>query len=352
MPQHFLRSRAARSISISQVLSMSETEVEAKFVELRWSCNGGAPQCPHCPTPTRVYKCPRRNGASRYRCRGCRKDFSVTSGTLFQYHKKPLKSILLAIVSFCNEVKGKAALAMTREIDVEYKTAFVLGHKLREAMWQETAHLRTDSGRIGGPGRIVQIDGVEITASYRKMRLRKDRKHQIIEQIRKKEARKKNRHIVALRQISRGKGRNAERSVTIVEVFTSEPAATKWVRSRIATGTTVYADLNPAWHDLGQLRGITLKRINHSEAYMEGGISINADEWLFSRVRRSARGHHHHIRGPYLVRYGQEMAWRDDHRRDSNGAQVDTVLKLALNSPPSPSFHGYWQGRRRWKIIQ
>jgi transposase-like protein len=344
MAQHFLRSRAARSISVSQVSNMTDAEAEAKFIELRWFDNGGQPRCPHCGS-VRVYTCPRRNGANRYRCRDCHRDFSVTSGTLFAGHKKSLKTYLLAIVVFCNDVKGKAALAMIREIDTEYKTAFILAHKLREAMWQETAHLRSESGRIGGPGKLVQIDSVRIKASYRKKRLRKDKIHQAIEQIRKKEAKKKDVHIVALRQVPRKHDPDGDRIVTITEVFKSEHAMTGWVQSRIATGTTVHADESSDWNDLDDIRGVRLRRINHSLAYMEGGISINADEWLFTRIRRSAHGHHHHIRGPYLHRYAQEMAWRDDHRRDSNGAQVDALLRLALNSPPSPIFRGYWQRR-------
>jgi hypothetical protein len=83
----------------------------------------------------------------------CRKDFSITSGTLFASHKLPLKAYLAAITIFCNEVKGKSALALTRDFGVSYKTAFVLLHKLREAM---AAELR---GRtIGGEGKVAEID--------------------------------------------------------------------------------------------------------------------------------------------------------------------------------------------------
>jgi hypothetical protein len=61
----------------------------------------------------------------------------VTSGTLFHAHKLPLKSYLLAIAIFCNEVKGKSMLAMSRDLGVQYKTSFVLAHKMREAMASE-----------------------------------------------------------------------------------------------------------------------------------------------------------------------------------------------------------------------
>src|SRR3954463_10544677 len=97
-------------------------------------------------------------GASRvrraFRCPGCKKDFSITSGTLFASHKLPLRCYLAGIAIFCNEVKGKSALALSRDLNVSYKCAFVLLHKLREAMAEEL------KGRmIGGEGKVAEVDG-------------------------------------------------------------------------------------------------------------------------------------------------------------------------------------------------
>jgi hypothetical protein len=61
------------------------------------------------------------------------------------------------------------------------------------------------------------------------------------------------------------------------------------------------------------------------------------------RMRRAEAGHHHHIAGPYLLRYAQEASWREDHRRISNGGQVDMVSGLAMKRGPSVDFSGYWQ---------
>jgi hypothetical protein len=63
------------------------------------------------------------------------------------------------------------------------------------------------------------------------------------------------------------------------------------------------------------------------------------------RVRRAKAGHHHHIAGPYLLRYAQEASWREDNRRISNGEQVDMVSGLAMKRGPSVDFCGYWQRR-------
>jgi hypothetical protein len=60
-------------------------------------------------------------------------------------------------------------------------------------------------------------------------------------------------------------------------------------------------------------------------------------------MRRAEIGHHHHIAGPYLLRFAQEASWREDNRRLSNGEQVNRVAGLAMISKRSVDFCGYWQ---------
>ncbi len=121
--------------------------------QIRWADTNGAPVCPHCGGVD-AYDCRRPNGAPRFRCRACGKDFSITSGTLFASHKLPLRMYLAAIAIFCNEVKGKSALALSRDLGVSYKGAFVLFHKLREAMADELK-----DRMIGGEGKVAEVDG-------------------------------------------------------------------------------------------------------------------------------------------------------------------------------------------------
>jgi transposase-like protein len=71
---------------------------------------------------------------ARWKCAGCRKKFSVTSGTLFHSRKLSVRDYLAVIGLFCNGVKGVAALRMARDMNINPKSAFVLLHKLREAM--------------------------------------------------------------------------------------------------------------------------------------------------------------------------------------------------------------------------
>jgi transposase-like protein len=132
---------------------MSDEEAEAVFRKIRWASNGGNPFCPKCGC-TMVYDCRRANGTARWRCKACRHSFSITSGTLFHSRKMPLRAYLLAIAIFCNEVKGKSMLALSRDLGTHYMTAFVLAHKMREAM---AAEVRQTA--IGGEGKRAEIDG-------------------------------------------------------------------------------------------------------------------------------------------------------------------------------------------------
>ena len=81
-----------------------------------------------------------------------------------------LKSYLMAIAVFCNEVKGKSMLALSRDLDVQYKTAFVLAHKLREAMASSMK-----AQRMGGEGRTAEIDGAYFGGHVRPENLAADR---------------------------------------------------------------------------------------------------------------------------------------------------------------------------------
>lgn len=322
MSQHFLLSRNAKSLSLAQVFRMSDKEAEVAFCKARWPETDGAPVCPHCGSLD-AYDCRRANGAPRFRCRGCRKDFSVTSGTLFASHKLPLRMYLAAIAIFCNEVKGKSMLALSRDLGLSYKAAFVLAHKLREAMAEEL------KGRVIGDDRPeAEVDGAVFGHYTKPANLRENRVDRRL--LRNLSPNRK--WVVVIRE------RGGE---TLPAVFKAEGHALNWIASRVTKGTVLHADEANSWNALhGRFE---MKRINHDQAYSLNGACTNWAESYFSRIRRAEAGHHHHISGPYLLRYAQEMAWREDNRRVSNGDQVKTVAKLAMGRKPSVDFSGYWQ---------
>src|SRR5579863_6192451 len=136
MSQHFLLTRAAKTFTLAQVMRLSNEEAETMFARIRWPDTNGEPMCPICGGDA-VYNVRRPKGPARWRCKACVKEFTVTSGTLFAWNKMPVQTYLAAIAVFMNEVKGKNALALSRDLGTSYKTAFVLAHKIREALGSE-----------------------------------------------------------------------------------------------------------------------------------------------------------------------------------------------------------------------
>ncbi len=213
---------------------------------------------------------------------------------------------------FYNEVKGKSALALSRDLGLSYKSAFVLLHKLREAMAEEM------KGRVvGGEGKQAEIDGGYF-GGYVKPANQKEHRRD------RRYAHNQNgkRKVVV---IVRERGGNS-----VPAVFGTESAAASFIRARIAKGTVVHADEAASWDGLHER--FEMKRINHQEA-----------EEYFSRLRRAEIGIHHHIAGAHLLRYAQESSWREDNRRVSNGDQVSRVAALAMKRGKSVDFTGYWQ---------
>jgi transposase-like protein len=289
---------------------------------VRWADTNGEPVCPACGTLD-AYECRRSSGANRFRCSACRKDFTITSGTLFASHKLPLKGYLAAIAIFCNEVKGKSALALSRDLGLSYKSAFVLLHKLREAMAEE---LR---GRtLGGEGKTVEIEGGHFGGYVKPANMREHRRDRRLHS----NQNGKRKAVVIVRE------RNGN---SVPAVFRTEGEALNFIRSRVAPGTILQADDAPSWNALHAR--FEMKRINHEEAYSMDGACTNWAEEFFSRMRRAEIGHHHHIAGAYLLRYAQEASWREDNRRMSNGDQVNRLAGMAVKAKRSIDFTGYWQ---------
>jgi transposase-like protein len=305
---------------------MSDEEAEKVFLRLRWQ--NAEPYCPRCGC-FGLYQQRRATGLLRWRCKACNYNFSITSGTLFASHKMPLRSYLMAIAIFANEVKGKSMLAMARDLGTSYKTSFVLAHKMREAMAAEVRQ-----SQIGGEGKRAEVDGGYFGGYVKPANRREDRKDRRLRQ----NQTGKRKVVVVIRE--RG-------GKTLPGVFRTEADALNFIRRSVPASTTLYADEASSWNPLhGRY---TLHRINHQEAYsLRDAVQTHTNnaEGFFSRMRRGEIGHHHHVSGPYLLRFAQEAAWREDHKREANGAQVDRIVALAMGNKPSVDFCGYWQRRR------
>lgn len=103
----------------------------------------------------------------------------------------------------------------------------------------------------------------------------------------------------------------------------------------------IYTDEARSWGPLHKrFKSFT---INHTERYVDGHITTNRVESFFARLRRAEMGQHHSIAGKYLDNYADEMAWREDNRRMSNGEQFQILTKFAATLGQSARWAGYWQ---------
>jgi len=319
MAQHFLLSKAARTLSLVQVARMTEEEARATFRSIRWASTDGEPVCPKCGCLA-VYEYKSR---PIFKCKGCDHQFSVTSGTIFASRKLAMRDYLLAIAIFVNAAKGMSALQLSRDLDVQYKTAFVLAHKLREAMASEQADM-TLSGE-------VEVDGAYFGGHVKPENRKEDRKDRRL----KANQSGKRRVVVVMRE---REGR------TLPFVFKSEDQSVPTIRAHVESGTTVYADEASSWDELHA--SYETRRINHSVAFMDDGACTNQAESYFARLRRAEIGQHHQISGRYLHAYAGEMAWREDHRRVPNGGLFSLVAAAAMGASVSRQWKGYWQRRQ------
>jgi len=316
MAQHFLLSTAARSLSLAKVARMTEDEARDAFRLIRWASTSGEPVCPVCGCLA-IYTFHSR---PIFKCQGCEHQFSVTSGTIFASRKLPVRDYLMAVAIFVNGAKGHSALQLSRDLDCQYKTAFVMAHKIREALAAEKQG-ETVSGTVAVDG--AYFGGYVKPANYRENR--RDRRF-AINQSGKRE-------VVVIAREHGGK--------TLPFVFKSEAASLPTLSQIILPGSIVHADEASHWDSLHD-RFLT-KRINHEWAYSDEGACTNQAESFFSRIRRAEIGIHHRIAGAYLANYAAEMAWREDNRRVSNGEQYLMAVNAALAHPVSRQWKGYWQ---------
>ncbi|MDX2201714.1 MAG: IS1595 family transposase [Hyphomicrobiaceae bacterium] len=316
MAVHFLLSARARTLSVATVARMSDEEAHQKFVEIRWADNNGEPVCPRCGgVVLYTYKARRI-----WKCKACTHQFSVTSGTIFASRKLPVRDHLLAIAIFVNGAKGISALQLGRDLDVQYRTAFVLAHKLREAMASEYAGMTVEG--------TVEVDGAYVGGHIRPANEKKNRVDR-----RLAENQTGKRRVVVIARERKGR--------TLTTVTKAEAEGVAFVAKVVKPGSTVHADEAAHWDTLHAR--FPTKRINHQIAYSLDGACTNQAESFLARLRKMIDGQHHHVSPQYLYQYANHAAWMEDHRRVDNGSLATMTLDLALSHKVSRNWKGYWQ---------
>lgn len=300
--------------SIPALADRVTTEAEAYELleQLRW---GNQPVCPHCAAGNPMFIRP-MNGETRrtrtgsmsarrvWKCRQCRKQFSVLTGTIFHGSKIPVRTWLFVIFEMCASKNGVAAREIERKYDLTPKTAWFMLHRIREAMKREplvgmlTGTIVADETWIGG----------------RPMNRHGWRHNKGVQGMTDKQP------VVSL--ISKDTGE--VRSFML-------PRVTRHNIDRVLTtnmhpDAELHTDSSSAYLPVGR-KFADHQSVNHYEGeYVRGDVSTNAAEGYFSQLKRSIDGTHHHVSVKHLERYLAEHDFRYSTRKVSDSHRATTLL--------------------------
>lgn len=280
-----------------------DAEIAREYLEaLRWP-NG--PVCPHCGVEGKAWAIEGKQRPGLYKCGEyqCRKQFSVTVGTLFHGSRVPLNKWLMAVHLMCASKKGISSHQLHRMLGVTYKTAWFMTHRIRAAMKEPT------KGKLGGGGGVVEVDETFWGNSKRKGRdSKKGRGYHHKEKI--------------FTLVERG-GEARSFHVPAVNAKTLKPI----MLEQIAEDAQVMSDEASCYTKVGRefaAHGV----VRHSRGeYVRGNIHTNTIEGFFSLLKRGLVGTFHHVGPQHLHRYIGEFDFRYNNRKVSDAERAEVALK-------------------------
>lgn len=335
MAQHFLLSKEAADLDIEAIGQMSEDCARMKFREIVWEATNGKPVCPKCGGLDHSELV---EGA-KWKCKGkldggkaCRWQFSPTTDTVFHAHKIRYRKILFICALLTTGVNGVSAMQIRRMAKISYKSAFVLLHRIREAMGTDES-----ASVLGG---VVEMDGAVFGCDVQRMPNDRSRWKEVYER-NKKAARRRKRLIVVIRERPVvGSGIPDKVRTFLVG---KEGDAVEIARKIVTPSSIVHVDFSTQWLPLKMY--FETMRIDHSKHYSHEGACTNLAEAFFSRMRTAERGIYKHISGGYLAFYASELGWREQYRRTSTEFQFEQMVGAAGRAKRSGAFKGYWRKR-------
>jgi len=266
--------------------------------KMRWP--NGEMCCVHCGEIGRVSKITRETGKNKrtriYQCLACGKQFSATSGTIFNDTHLPLTKWFLAIALICEAKKGVSAKQLERHLGVNYRTAWHLAHRIREAM-QEGAGLLTG---------VVEVDETYVGGKVKrkgKPYVKKDKKD------------------VVIGLIERG-GKLRLVPVADNKMSIIEPV----IEKHVSPDALLQTDDSAIYNIIGKRRPGGHRIINHTSSYGIGENHSNTIENAFSLLKRGVYGTFHKVSIKHLGRYCNEFSYRFN-RRGEQLAMFDATLK-------------------------
>ncbi len=269
-----------------------------EWLEARVWPNG--PTCPHCGNADQAKVRGLEGKAHRpglYQCGECRQQFTVTVKTVFERSKIPLSKWLAALFLLTASKKGVSAHQIHRSLDISYKSAWFMMHRLREAL--RTGGLEP----LGGNGKVVEADetyfgsiaGSEIDKSS------PDKRKQIGRR------RPAKRAVFAL--VERGGG---VRTFHIANA--NQDTVQGIMAANIARETRIHTDESNLYNQV-PLRFASHETIKHSDyEYVRGDVTTNTVEGYFSIFKRGMKGVYQHCAEKHLHRYLAEYDFRYNNR--------------------------------------
>ena len=286
------------SLDFTEARFTNEEAARKHLEAIRWPAG---PVCPHCGG---VERNSALNGESHraglYFCGDCRKQFTVTVGTVFERSKIPLHKWVLATQLLCSSKKGMSSHQLHRMLGVTYKTAWFMTHRIREAMTPK------GGGLLGGGGKIVEVDetyyGTKKGAEVRQGS--SAHKHKIVALV--------ERHGVA-----------RSFHVSNVTAKTLKPLLADQIHqlSRVMTDEAKY-------YKVAAKEFFSHETVNHSKKeYARGSVTTNTVEGYFSLLKRGLVGTFHHVGEQHLQRYCKEFDFRWNHRKITDAERAVSALK-------------------------
>lgn len=266
----------------------SEDKCREYLEHIRWH---GEPECPRCGSK----KVSRHTKRDQLDCGSCDYRFSATSGTIFHDTKLPLRKWMVAVYLMVESKKGISANQMKRTINVSYKTAWYLCHRIRAAM--------KDAYPFPLKG-IVEVDETYVGGKVRG----------------------KGRRYTGNKAIVVGA---VQREGKIV-LQTVPDNGRKTLHTFINENTDAEAIYTDEWRPYRGIADADTKHrtVNHSaEEWVNGDVHTNTVEGVWSLLKRSIIGSFHKISLKHLDAYLDELEWRFNNR-DNPFLFRDTVVKL------------------------
>jgi transposase-like protein len=299
-------------------------ELARQWLEARRWPEG--PICAHCGVIGRAYATKK---AGLYRCAepACRKDFSITTGTVMESSHIPLNKWMMAFYLMSSSKKGMSAHQMHRALGVSYKAAWFMCHRIREAMRGESP---LGFGPLGGEGKIVEADETYYGPIEKaKVRTKTTRGRAFTKSGKPGPANK--RAVVAL--VERGGSLRSfhvavadkESVKAIVQENIAKESRLHTDESRLYTDVgTEFADHQTVKHTAGEyVRYTKAKMFPSGEPYV---IHTNTIEGAFSIFKRGMKGVYQHCKEKHLHRYLAEFDFRYNHRVGLGCSDIDRTL--------------------------